>query len=596
MVPAHAGIFNSLDPKDQIYWKKLLHYNDQKSESKIDGENFFLSKNKKDPEAELIATINAFKSNQLKVGWFNYEVGCVFRARLEFLKKVNLIEKNYNPNCKMFDDWKQGLNANSLTLVFSSSYPNNPASMFGHTFIRINQKNKSSDLNDYAIAFSALPNGDDNGLMYAYKGLTGGYRGLIEITKYYTKVTDYNNSESRDLLEYDLSFTTEEVDRFLDHVWEIYQTTYADYFFHDENCSAFLADLLAIAVDDDFSINQHHKWYYLPGELIQTVHSHKNLVTHFHKRTSLKKALVNEISNLSADEIQEVKSNNIDTKNVKVLDAIIHILEYKKNKNDHQLSKKDNELFRKALIHRTRWGSLTTSENLIELNNLPEKSHDTYFASLKYKNFYHQSLLSFEFKNGYHHLMGRDLGYDSFSEFDFLTASFLYAKKQNKIAIDELKLLEIYSIHPIAFYDFQFSWVLLKYDLLGEAIDSLSHRTYGRASGGMAMTLDQSDRLGIDLGLFAEISDKINKGQRTGPLFQLYYLKDFNDQLKLGIYNEWRTSLIKNKDQYQNISTFRFNFHPNKNDEWFMDLQRISKFKSFDTNANTLSVGYGKHF
>lgn len=188
---------------DNKYWLKLLHFQD--GASLADGEKFFLSPDgKKNPEAELLATIEAFKDPKKTVGWFNYHPQCVFKERYEFLKSQHLLDGVPAVACPMLDEWKAGLNADSITLIFSSSYPNNPSSLFGHTLLRLNQVGKKNDLLDYAVAFSAMPEKEDLGLIFAFKGFFGGYKGLFEVTKYYTKVNEYNNGESRDLIEYNL--------------------------------------------------------------------------------------------------------------------------------------------------------------------------------------------------------------------------------------------------------------------------------------------------------------------------------------------------------------------------------------------------------
>ena len=181
---------------DKKYWLKLLHYN--KGKSLADGEKFFLSpQGKSDPDAELLATIAAFKNPDSKVGWFNYPAQCVFRERYEFLKSSGLLENTPKLSCPVFDEWITGLNPESISLIFSSSYPNNPSSLFGHTLLRVNQKNKNNDLLDYAIAFSAVPEKDDLGLIFAFKGFFGGYKGLFEVTKYYTYIWGYTIKKFR---------------------------------------------------------------------------------------------------------------------------------------------------------------------------------------------------------------------------------------------------------------------------------------------------------------------------------------------------------------------------------------------------------------
>src|SRR5262249_23045455 len=63
---------------------------------------------------------------------------------------------------------------------------------------------------------------------------------------YYTKVQEYNNLESRDLWEYGLTLTPEELDRMVRHLWEMGQGSMA-YFFLNRNCSYQMLPILEVA-------------------------------------------------------------------------------------------------------------------------------------------------------------------------------------------------------------------------------------------------------------------------------------------------------------------------------------------------------------
>jgi len=116
--------------------------------------------------------------------------------------------------------------------------------MFGHTLIRIDSAENSSLLS-YAINYAAT--GDDiNGLLFAFKGIFGFYRGYFSILPYYQKVKEYGDIDHRDMWEYRLDLTKDEVNLMMLHLWEL-QGIYSDYFFFDENCSYTLLFLLDAA-------------------------------------------------------------------------------------------------------------------------------------------------------------------------------------------------------------------------------------------------------------------------------------------------------------------------------------------------------------
>jgi hypothetical protein len=122
-------------------------------------------------------------------------------------------------------------------MIFPAAYLNSPSSMFGHTLLRIDQagvqKSDKTALLSYAINFGAYIEGSDNSILYAWKGLMGGYPGLFALVPYQEKLSEYRSLENRDLWEYRLNLTQEETARMVEHVWELKQIQF-DYFFFDE--------------------------------------------------------------------------------------------------------------------------------------------------------------------------------------------------------------------------------------------------------------------------------------------------------------------------------------------------------------------------
>lgn len=225
-------------------WLHLLHYrphgifNTLKSEN--DSANFFIHNDgKTDPVAELTTEIDLFALTQQDD---NESLQCRFPARYQWLK-------NYFPSwvdqpCSELDTWKAEIDAHYLTLIFPASYLNSPSSMYGHTLIRLDRKDENkSKLLSYSVNFAANADPTDNELVFSYKGLAGGYPGVVSVLPYYAKVNEYSHLEHRDVWEYRLNLTRQEVDQFVNHIWETKETEF-DYFFFDENCSYRLLALL----------------------------------------------------------------------------------------------------------------------------------------------------------------------------------------------------------------------------------------------------------------------------------------------------------------------------------------------------------------
>jgi Domain of unknown function (DUF4105) len=238
---------------EQREWHVLLHYQPNLLRSGVtsmqDDPGFFMAPNgKTDPQAELAATLAGFFSDEL-VGRSKQPAQCAFVARYHWLKeRLHFDERRLPPQpCERFTRWFNEFNAQSISVIFPTGFMNNPASMFGHTFLRIDGKGQTPQTRilDYTINYAAEvpPNA---GPEYAIKGIFGGYRGHFSTIPYYLKVQEYRDIENRDIWEYRLDLTQEQVRRLLMHTWEM-GNAYFDYFFFDENCSFHILGLVEAA-------------------------------------------------------------------------------------------------------------------------------------------------------------------------------------------------------------------------------------------------------------------------------------------------------------------------------------------------------------
>ncbi|MCZ6800290.1 MAG: DUF4105 domain-containing protein, partial [Nitrospirae bacterium] len=129
----------------QRYWRLLLHYRQDflgGYTSEVDDPGFFLSeKGKTDPKGELHATLAQFFSREL-VGISEHVAQCAFIARFQWLRDQLRFDETRFPvqRCERFDSWLKELNPASITMIFPSAFMDNPVSMFGHTFLRIDQQ------------------------------------------------------------------------------------------------------------------------------------------------------------------------------------------------------------------------------------------------------------------------------------------------------------------------------------------------------------------------------------------------------------------------------------------------------------------------
>lgn len=267
---------------DQRYWHLLLHYRSNWAgsyESEVDEAGFFLSSaGKSDPQAELAATLGAFFSTE-PVGRSRQPARCAFVARYQWLKSQLAIDDSRLPaqRCERFDSWLKELNPASLTLIFPSSFINNPSSMFGHLLLRIDQKSQTdaTRILAYTINYAAeLP--PNTGIEFAFLGIVGGYTGNFSTVPYYLKAKEYGDFENRDIWEYRLNFSPAQVERLLMHAWEMGNASF-DYFFFKENCAYHILALLDLA-DPDLRLAERFNFYTLPSDGVRAIAEKPGLV------------------------------------------------------------------------------------------------------------------------------------------------------------------------------------------------------------------------------------------------------------------------------------------------------------------------------
>jgi hypothetical protein len=228
-------------------WLRLGHWIGPRGRRVSDARaGFFLSPSgRTDPEAELSALISGLYAPDPGGG---KAARCLFPARAAWAEsRLGIAPSSLPPaDCSKFEAWRALLDADGVTLVFASSYLDNPSSMFGHTFLRLGRRGTGGDaLRDNTLNFAAYT-GDDGGLLFAVKGLLGLYPGRYTVMPYYMKVAEYNDMENRDLWEYRLNLSTAEVDRLAAHAWEMGPADFP-YFFFSKNCSYQLLPVLEAA-------------------------------------------------------------------------------------------------------------------------------------------------------------------------------------------------------------------------------------------------------------------------------------------------------------------------------------------------------------
>ncbi|MAD73262.1 MAG: hypothetical protein CML20_00390 [Rheinheimera sp.] len=245
---------------NSAYWRALLHFPVDKSESEIIDTGFFLATNgATDPMAELLATLDQLiKPSEDDV---NSHAQCRFIARYHWLKQQvpELLVGAPPISCPLFDKWTDQQQINSVSAVFASGYLGNPASFYGHILLKLNSSNTNkSILQQQSLNFGAAVPDAENPLVYIVKGLFGGYDAVFSHGLFYKNVLTYGEAELRDLWEYKLELTPEQVQKLVFHAWELIGRDY-QYFFLQQNCAYRMAELLELVIDTEL-ISKHQPW------------------------------------------------------------------------------------------------------------------------------------------------------------------------------------------------------------------------------------------------------------------------------------------------------------------------------------------------
>jgi len=253
------------------YWRKLLYYERGwlgGYHSVCINKDFFLSpEGKTNPRAEMEAAVSGFFSP----GPDNDSPECRFPERYNWLRRVLGGDAQAVPArvCSDYEEWKAGLETESVSLIFAAGYLNNPSTLYGHTFLRLHRRGANgADLLDYTINYAATADAE-NGILFALKGLVGAYPGQFSTIPYYLKIQEYHNLENRDLWEFPLSLTSEEIDRLLRHGWELGKASFP-YLFFTRNCSWQLLPLLDIA-KPELAVSARFPRWVIPSDTTKAI-------------------------------------------------------------------------------------------------------------------------------------------------------------------------------------------------------------------------------------------------------------------------------------------------------------------------------------
>lgn len=431
--------------------------------SEQDDEGFFLSpEGKENPQAELDATIQAFFSSEL-VGRSKQPAQCAFIARYHWLKdRLHFEASQLTPlACERFDRWRAEINPKGVTLIFPAAYMNNPASMFGHTFLRVDQHGQTEQTRilAYTIDYAAqVPR--DVGLEYGVKGIFGGYHGYFSTPPYYIKVQAYRDIENRDMWEYQLNLTPDQIDRLLMHAWEM-GNAYFDYFFFKENCSYHILSLLEYA-DPTLHLRDHFYLWTIPADTVRVVVSQPGMVVGTMYRPSRSTLIKRKRSLLTPAERAWLRRLTDDAavtqdpafselpvqRRALLLDVTSDYLRYK-SESDKPEVKVYKERNRQILSERSQLRIPSPDVPVLPYAQRPDVGHDTSRMSLGggWRN--HDSFEEATIRAGYHDLLDPETGYTPDAQIEIGAVTLRRYNQADQTRIERATLVNVLSLSPI---------------------------------------------------------------------------------------------------------------------------------------------------
>lgn len=439
------------------FWLSLGHYEAGKLKgwrSYVSDAKFFLAKDgAHHPDAELKATVDALYA-PASLG--EKHAQCVYPARTRWLKDQLHLTDLPAVDCVEFKQWFKDVAPHSAVMIFPAAYLNSPSSMFGHTLLRIDQADVQSNktaLLSYAINFGAYIEGSDNSILYAWKGLMGGYPGLFALVPYQEKLSEYRSLENRDLWEYRLNLTQAETERMVEHVWELKQIQF-DYFFFDENCSYRLLELLQVA-RPGLRLTEQFPLTAIPTDTVKAVKD-AGLVEKIDYRPSRERELLERAKPLDSDEQQWVLKISDDQKQLQdptfkalgkdrqalIIDAAYRLGRYRANglERDSERSQRSFELLR--AINQNPAPDLQ-----IERPGLPENGHEsrTWQAGIGTRG--DKAFAEYGLRMAYHDLNDNAEGFPLGAQIEILQMK-LRQYEGNNWQLQQLDLATIRSLTP----------------------------------------------------------------------------------------------------------------------------------------------------
>lgn len=460
-------------------WLRLGHWRRVPGggwKSEVDGSAFFRAlRGKTDPRAELEATLRAFFDDRPVADELS-DAMCRFPARFAYLaRRLGLDLARLPPrHCPRLEDFLERVRPRSATFVFSSYYLHNPASAFGHTFLRLNKEDgaragKDAELLDYGVDYSATVT-TSNAVLYAFQGLFGLFQGHFNHYAYYYKVRQYADAESRDIWEYDLDLSPGEVAMLAGHLWELGGTHFA-YWYLDENCSYHVLGALEAAAPRLSLLRHVGRAVVLPSDTVKALFENEGLVRGVHWRPSIRTQFLARAAALPGPALRAVEALAGDPAapleefppagRAAVLDAALDHLDFRSGRELAEGKAPAAARARQTLLERRSALRVVSPPLAIAppRDRAPEIGHGSSRLGLGGgASTRDGALLLLDLRLALHDLGDPLPGYPPLAQIEFVPARLRLAPREGRAGVDELWAVRVVSLNDLSRFDLRPSW------------------------------------------------------------------------------------------------------------------------------------------
>ncbi|WP_242392691.1 Lnb N-terminal periplasmic domain-containing protein [Anaeromyxobacter oryzisoli] len=460
-------------------WLRLGHWRGRYLggwKSEVDSPAFYRARNGQyDPAAELEATLAGFFDATSPKDELD-DAQCRFPGRFLYLDAKLGLDPVRLPRrpCPRRDDFLRRVEPEGATLVFSSFYLNNPSSAFGHTLLRLDKapearSGKHEELLDYGVDYAATVD-TQNAVLYAFKGLFGLFKGEFKYYAYYYKVRQYGEYESRDLWEYDLDLSPEEVRLLTAHIWEL-GGAFFQYWYLDENCAYHVLGALEAAVPRLHLLDHVGRYVVLPSDTVKALFRNPGLVRKIHYRPSIRTQFQARTKELDGRALEAVEALARDAgaplpavtsgEQAAILDAAADLVDLRHFRALLEGTDPEAARLRQALLERRAALRRPSAPLVIPTPERlrPDRGHGSFRLGAGGGGSREEGgTVAFDLRLALHDLGDPPEGEPPFASIEFGPTRLVWAPRERRLELDDASLVRVISLNPVNRFDTRPSW------------------------------------------------------------------------------------------------------------------------------------------